>query len=135
MKNLTAITLTLLSTLSLGCRTNTPDNSLSKETPSKPDEYSTKLVAALTSVDADELTYVFKGYEQVGNKEYIKVHAIGDHINAEVPILVRQWHKLEGLKETKGIGYIGAELSGLKLISTPDKIARFEYKTLGRIID
>lgn len=135
MKINKAIILTLLSTLGLGCNTNTPGKNLPLEAPFSPEAYSTKLVDALTSVHADDLTYVFRGYEQVGNHTYIKVHAIGDQINAELPILVKQWHKLEGLRETKGLGYIGAELSGLELVSTHDEVARFEYKTLGRIID
>ncbi|MBG6235204.1 hypothetical protein IWX76_001772 [Pedobacter sp. CAN_A7] len=130
-----AITLTLLSTLSLGCNTNAPGKNLPLESPSRPDDYSRQLVDAITTVDANELTYVFKGYEQAGNKVYIKVHAFGDSTNVEMPILVKQWNKLEGVKETKGVGYQGAELSGLELALTNDEIAKFEYKTLGRIID
>jgi hypothetical protein len=133
MKILATITLILLTTL--GCNTTTPDNNLVVEAPSTPDEYSTKLIDALTSGGSNELTYVFKGYEQAGNKVYIRVHAFGDSTNVEMPILVKQWNKLEGVKETKGVGYQGAELSGLELALTNDEIAKFEYKTLGRIID
>ena len=135
MKILTAITLTLLSTLVLGCNTHTPDNNLVVEAPLTPNQYSSILMEAITSVDAADLNYVFKGYEQVGNKEYIKVHVFGDHVNAEMPILVKQWNKLADVKRTKGVGYFGAELSGLKLALTSDAIAKFEYKTLGRLID
>ncbi|WP_432710441.1 hypothetical protein [Pedobacter sp.] len=135
MKRFPILTLMLLSTLGIGCNTNTSDKSLPLEAPSRPEAYSTKLVDALTSANSDELTYVFKGYERVGNNAYIKVHAVGDHINAELPILVKQWHKLETLKRTQGKGYIGAELRGLELVQTQDEIARFEYKTLDRIID
>ena len=133
MKILAAITLILFTTL--GCNTTNPDNNLVVEAPSTPNEYSKKTVDAITSGGANELTYVFKGYEQAGNKVYIKVHAFGDSTNIEMPILVKQWSKLEGVKETKGVGYHGAELSGLQLAMTNDEIAKFEYKTLSRIID
>jgi hypothetical protein len=135
MKILAAITLTLLSTLALSCNTNTSDNSSPLEAPSTPDEYSAKLIAVITSVNAAELNYVFKGYEKIGSKEYIKVHVFGDHVNAEMPILVKQWNKLAGVKRTKGVGYIGSELSGLELILTNDEIAKFEYKTLSSLKD
>lgn len=68
MKILSAVILTLLSTLGLGRNTNTPGKNLPLEAPSSPEAYSTKLVDALTSVHADDLTYVFRGYEQLGNK-------------------------------------------------------------------
>ena len=118
----------------VGCRSNVPD-SLSLEVPSKPNEYSKKLVHAIGSINNAELKYGFRGYELLGDQEYIRIHAFGDSVNAVIPILVRQWNKSEGIRTTKGVGYNGAELNGLELKLANDAIAKFEYKTLDKIID
>jgi hypothetical protein len=60
----------------------------------------------------------------------------GDDFKAIGFVLVKDWKKIEGIKQANGGGYRYAELSGLqlKIIPNPEG-AILVYKNLGSIID
>jgi hypothetical protein len=81
------------------------------------EEYKTELV---NYVDQDKLTYWLESYKSENNKEYISVHIQGESLCAVGVIRVVDWRGIEGIKRTKGKGYRGAELVGLKFIAVKD---------------
>lgn len=119
-----------------GCKQNAlSGKSISSEVPTSSKKYSSNLLDALDSRNSKKYVFHFSGYKQLHKKEYINVKISGNGLNSEIPVLVRQWHKLEQLKQTRGIGYNGAELRELSLTPVNDSIAKFEYKSIGSIID
>lgn len=82
------------------------------------------------------LTYTFNRYFQENKKEYLDLQITGSDFEAKGLVLVNNWHKLEGIKRTRGRGYSGAELKGLKfdmLLNASG--AELVYKDLEKIVD
>lgn len=82
-----------------------------------------------------KLTYIFNSYKKIGTKEYLDVRVFGSQQNGNLLILVEDWHKLEEIRRTKGMGYRGSELNGLEVKLVSDPIAKYSYKNLKSIID
>lgn len=98
-------------------------------------EYKNKLAAEL-KLDAEHLIYTFNKYYENEGQEYLDIQVKGDDFVAKGLVLVNNWNKLEGIKRTKGQGYSGAELRGLKLyIEENPSGATLIYKDLQKIID
>lgn len=100
-------------------------------------EYKKELSKELKVIDNSKLTYRFQRYENVDNKDYIYITIQGDGLCAESVIKVTTWDDiLIPIKETKGMGYSGAELKNLKIISVQeDTKTVFVYKSVEAIID
>ncbi len=98
-------------------------------------EYKNKLAAEL-KLDAEHLIYTFNKYYENEGQEYLDIQVKGDDFVAKGLVLDNNWNKLEGIKRTKGQGYSGAELRGLKLyIEENPSGATLIYKDLQKIID
>ena len=83
-----------------------------------------------------DLRYWVANYEEEGSNGYIIVDITGDSLCAQVRILVEDWSKMEGLKQAKGISYLGAELKGLTFEKREtDHGSLFVLNQLDRIID
>lgn len=98
--------------------------------------YRDELAIELASPEAADFTYRLDGYSVTDGKEYIDVDVTSPKVKAKAHVLVRDWHKLESIRRSKGMGYHGAELSGLKI--KPDQTAgktEFTYVDLDKIID
>lgn len=98
--------------------------------------YKRELSRLLKSTDASRVDYWFDMYIKKGLDEYIDVHVQSDEICAEAHILVTDWTKLKGIRETGGLGYHGAKLKGLKFDINQDSThTEFIYKDIDTVID
>jgi hypothetical protein len=77
-------------------------------------EYKDELAKKLQSNPA-EFHYTFNCLVEQEGKEYLDIEVEGDDFTAKGLVLVNNWTKMEAIKKTKGQGYSGAELRGLKL--------------------
>ena len=78
-------------------------------------EYRDELANQLQTMAEEDLTYWFDRYELYSNREYIVVHVQGDELCAKAMVVVEHWEGLEGIKQTKGQGYRGAQLKGFEM--------------------
>ncbi|NUO00567.1 MAG: hypothetical protein HUU01_08125 [Saprospiraceae bacterium] len=112
--------------------TNPVFDAYAPETP----EYRNELARQLRSLDPSDLNYWFDSYSELGGKEYINIRINGTGMCAIAQIAVSDWAKLEGIRRTKGMGYVGARLKGLVFdISDAPSGALFNYRDLQRIVD
>ncbi len=98
-------------------------------------EYKNELAAKLKT-NPEEIHYTFNKFVINDGKEYIDVQIIGPDFEGTGLVLVNNWSKLESIKQTKGKGYSGAELRGLKLdIEEDSSGANLIYNDLDKIVD
>jgi hypothetical protein len=98
--------------------------------------YMDELTVELASPKASGFTYHFNNYVVMNRKEYIEVEISGPELEAEASVLVRNWQKLEGIRRTKGMGYRGAKLKGLKIdVEEVGGKREFVYEDLDKIVD
>ena len=71
-------------------------------------EYKAELVRAIEKIGQKNLSYWFEGYAEENEKEYIIINIQNDSLCAKGKILVTDWNKMEGIKKSKGQGYVGA---------------------------
>jgi len=99
-------------------------------------EYKQKLAREIADHEGDELSFTFNKYLNSNGNDYIEISVDGRGIHATSLVLVKDWKKLEGIKQTKGIGYTGAELKNLKVeLINPDTNPTFVYKDVEKIVD
>ncbi|MBC7914174.1 MAG: hypothetical protein H7Y07_08625 [Pyrinomonadaceae bacterium] len=111
--------------------------SVFKKSASNSKEYKDELASSIKS-NPDKFTYTFERYIEDKNtgKEYLVLRVTNTSIDASAMVLVKNWNKLEGIKASKGLGYSGAELRGLRLdIEESPTGVIFIYKNLEKIID
>lgn len=77
-------------------------------------EYKNELATILKS-NPEGLLYTLNKFIENDGKEYLDIKIKGDDFEAKGLVLVNNYNKIEGIKKTKGQGYSGAELRGLKL--------------------
>lgn len=100
------------------------------------ENYKRELSRLLKESEASAVDYWFDMYIKKGLDEYIDVHVQSDQICAEAHILVTDWTKLKGIRETGGLGYHGAKLKGLKFDIKQDSLhTEFIYKDIDTVID
>ncbi len=99
--------------------------------------YKNELAKQLEQQNNDGLTYWFKSYEERNGKTYLQFYVQNDSVCAVADVLVRQWDdKLAEIKQTKGMGYVGAEITGLQFtVEQHGDSTEFVYQSLSRIID
>jgi hypothetical protein len=100
-------------------------------------KYRDELATEINQYKAEQLSYYLLGYKKSNDKEYIEVSVQASNLCAKSWVLVEQWDEvIEGIKQNKGKGYIGAELVGLKLkfIETPNGI-QLKYKSVESMVD
>ena len=99
-------------------------------------EYKDELVKQLKQVNNSKLTYWLDKYQESDAQEFLYIFIQGDGLCAKGVVTVNQWNKLEGIKRTKGKGYVGAKLKNLKLDIYQDSAnTELVYKDVDRIID
>ena len=105
---------------------NTPDSK----------EYKDELVRQLKIVDDAELTYWLKKYDATNGVESLYFNIQGDGLCAILHLTVKNWSKLEDVRERKGVGRRGAELTNLTFNIVQDSSStEFIYNTYDRLID
>jgi len=98
--------------------------------------YKDELAVELASPEATDFTYRLDKYSVVDGKEYLDIDIKGHGVNAKASVLVKNWHKIEGIRRTKGLGYIGAELKGIKIeTERGGGKTEFVYMDVDRVID
>jgi hypothetical protein len=102
----------------------------------KPDtaKFTNELAKELAS-NPDSFTYKLEKYFVKKNREYLNINIERQSFRASVAVLVNNWDKMKGIKRTKGIGYSGAELKGLKLTLSSAGHTGFVYQDLDQVID
>lgn len=81
-------------------------------------------------------TCVFEKYFVKDGGEYLSIRIQRSDFHTVESVIVKDWNKLEGIKRTKGLGYRGAELRGLRLVvNKKDDNSTFVYQTIDKIID
>lgn len=99
-------------------------------------EYRDELARQIQSIGADHLTYWLDGYTARADQELLQVRIQGEGLCAVGVLLVPDWHKLEGIRAKKGMGYHGAKLAGLRFDIEADSAgARLVYRDVERIVD
>ena len=98
-------------------------------------EYKNELATKLKS-NPEGLLFTFNKFVENDGKEYLDIQVRGDDFEATGLVLVNNWHKLEGIRRTKGQSYAGAELRGLTLdIQENPSGANLVYHDLEKIVD
>ncbi len=99
-------------------------------------EYKTELVKQMQITGAHKLEYWFDNYLEKNGREYMLVYIQGNGLCAKGEVLMNEWHKLEGIRKTRGKGYRGAKLKGLELDIRKDSTTiELVYKNVAGIID
>ncbi|WP_157716104.1 hypothetical protein [Roseivirga echinicomitans] len=98
--------------------------------------YKQELVKEMDRAGRENLTYWLSDYTEQNGQEFITVNIQGDGLCAKGLLQVNDWTNIEGIKKTKGVSYIGAELKGLTfdIITTGESID-FIYKNIESIVD
>jgi hypothetical protein len=99
--------------------------------------YKNELAQLLEQQDKDDISYWFKSYEERNSKTYLQFYVQSDSLCAVADVEVRQWDdKLADIKRTKGMGYVGAEITDLEfVVEKAGADTEFVYQSLSRIID
>jgi hypothetical protein len=98
--------------------------------------YKRELAKQIQSTDPKKVNYWFDMYVKRGLDEYIDVHVQGGELCAEAHIRVTDWSKLKDIRETGGLSYHGAKLSGLQFTIEQDSLhTEFIYKDIDSVID
>jgi hypothetical protein len=99
-------------------------------------EYVLELSKQLELPDRNNLTYWIKGYEKVGEDEFLNIYLQGGGLCAETRMLVEDWSNLKVLRRTEGKGYIGAGIENLELeLKKAEETWQFMYVSHSSIID
>ena len=100
------------------------------------EEYKAELLSQIEKYGQKNLTYWFDSYLVENGKEYITVKIQNDSLCAKGMIQVNDWNKIEGIKRTKGKGYVGAKLKGLTFnVENDSNRIELVYKDITRIVD
>lgn len=73
--------------------------------------YRKELVQVLDEEEGN-VRFWLKSYQIKDGRESITVYIQNDHVCAQGMFFVEDWTGIEGIRETKGVGYRGAELKG-----------------------
>jgi hypothetical protein len=99
-------------------------------------QYVLELAKRLQSVDQSKRTYWIKGYEKIGEEEFLNIYVQGDGLCAQTKLLVEDWSNLEFLHKAEGKGYSGAEIQNLRLeLRTEEETSCLVYVSHTAILD
>lgn len=99
-------------------------------------EYKAELLREIEKQGQENLTYWFSDYTEQNGGEYIVVNIQNHSLCAKGMIRINDWQKLEGIKRTKGLGYVGALLKGFTFDMRKEAgHIEFVYKDIDRIVD
>ncbi|RNL55159.1 hypothetical protein [Pedobacter jejuensis] len=135
MKNSLFIIASICLTILSSCKNNESQTSIFTRLEPSNKNYKDALARKIAG-DTDNIIYILNSYKENNGKEFLNVNIEGPDFNATGIILVDNWNKLEKIKGTKGLGYSGAELKGLKVgIEENPNGAILRYKDLKEIVD
>lgn len=135
MKNLTIITAIGFIVLTTSCTSTTKNNVFAGLQPTS-FQYKKELIKQLLDHGTSNLTFTFDGLATLAGKNYMYVSINGSDMQAHSLVLINDWHKLEGIKHSRGISYQGAELKNLRLDVSYDKgELLLVYRDLEKIVD
>ena len=77
-------------------------------------QYKDELRKQIQLIGAEKLSYWVDSYFEKDSLTYLTVNFNGEGICAKGVLLVTDWSKIKDIQRTKGMGYQGAELVGLK---------------------
>lgn len=98
--------------------------------------YKNELAQRLEKIDRKELTYWFQKYDDKNTSDALYFHIQNEDLCAVLHLHLAHWEKLENLRNTKGVGYRGAEFINLQFHVIKDaNSTKFVYSTFDRIID
>jgi hypothetical protein len=100
-------------------------------------EYKNELLKQLSLQKDKDLSYWFDRYQVKDNKEYILVDISGKDLCAKGFLLVTNWSDtMQELRNTKGEGYHGAKLDGLRIgIKIDEAQTELLLTEVGKIVD
>jgi hypothetical protein len=99
-------------------------------------KYKDELVNQLNRIDQSKLTYWLQKYDEQNGEETLYFNIQGDGLCAILHLTINDWHKLENIRERKGVGRRGAEFTNLKFQINQDTLSTdFIYVTYDRLID
>ncbi|GAB3936350.1 hypothetical protein [Mucilaginibacter myungsuensis] len=125
------ITTICLAAVALTNCTSADNSALTKHTPNTK-EFRQALAAEMAERPGS-FDYSLAAYEAKDGKEYLKVDVSRADFKTTLAVAVTKWDKIEGIRRTKGMGYRGAGLEGLKLALVNN--TEFEYLGLDKIDD
>ncbi len=98
--------------------------------------YKDELVNQLHQIDQSKLTYWLQEYVEQNGRESLYFNIQSDEICAILHLTVKDWKKLETIREKKGVSRRGAEFTNLKFKIIQQPLSTdFIYETYDRIID
>ncbi|MFK7756438.1 MAG: hypothetical protein AB8B53_05845 [Flavobacteriales bacterium] len=98
--------------------------------------YKDELVKQLKQKDQNELRFWLQKYDIQDGIESLYFHVQSKDLCAILHLTVKDWQKLEDVKERKGVGRRGAEFTNLQFkILEDDLKTTFEYITFDSILD
>jgi hypothetical protein len=84
----------------------------------------------------EDITYWLKEVVTENGKDYLQVYIYNENICTIGQFLVKDWSSIEGIHETKGVGYRNAKLQGFTHSITYTKTETIlNFERLTRIID
>lgn len=135
MKNISTLAGIFCVLLASSCTSSNSNKTFATIDPSST-EYKKELIKEFLDKGTKNLTFNFNGLKTVNGRDYMEVLISGKGLQAQSLVLINNWKKLEGIKQTKGLGYRGAELAALQLdIVNTNGAPTFVYRDLAKIID
>ena len=96
--------------------------------------YNDELVRELST--EENVTYWLKDVVRAHDKDYLQVYIYNESLCTVGQFLVTDWSTIEGIHESKGVGYRNAQLKGFAYSITYTKTETIlNYKSLTAIID
>ena len=129
-------TLALLALISLAsCKQEAPENKVFTSNEPDSEAYKAELAKKITA--GGNLTYTFDSLEIVGGHGKIHVLVNGDGVDAKAAVAVHEGDAvITPFLNSKGKGYGGAELKGLKInVHQTDGRTEFIYNGVDEVID
>lgn len=132
---MTLMILWIMTVVSCGKPDCVNSNQIFNEYKSEQIEYKNEIVK-LMALDNQKIEFWFDQYLKEDKGEFIKIQISTDKFCANAFVRVTNWSKMEGIRKTQGIGYVGAELVGLKFTLERDSTdTYFLYNDIEKIID
>jgi hypothetical protein len=138
MKTISLFTILFFALVLHACKTThcTNSNPVFDKFTYETEAYKRELAKQMKQAGPGTLGYTFDEFVEKNGNEFIVVNIQGDGICARGEILVKDWGKLQAIRDANGGGYRGAALEGLKIETVQDSAqTQFVYSSIERIVD
>ncbi len=136
MKNFTLISVLITTLLFASCDKPRCENQNSIYTNNTINSkiYNDELTRELSS--EEDITYWLKEVVRENDKDYLQVYIYNENICTTGQFLVKDWSSIEGIHQTKGVGYRNAQLQGFAYsISYTKTETVLNFERLTAVID